>query len=326
MRKIIFIAFAISIMSCSKTVDNNTMKTANKQEQAYEELMNGIKSLNDDFGCSMEPVTKGTGRDVTRDIADIFGCYLGQRFGSTIGASAGAVTGNPVVGVVGYMAGRRYGGIIGSIAASAIAGSVYDWCHGGYAITVPGESDKVANMPLDDDSLYVDVHIDDNASYGDVHNVMLSILRSNGKSYISYSGEVLIEELYNDIAVIAERLDIEDVLYYDSDYNAYIQEYFENVGAVTMNYIINSVDAEYSDCIYDCVVNMEVPEEDAQMVLDLSRKLEAAASLDEDQTDEYEEAFAELVDNSSIDEEDKAIVKNTGSVAIRSKKYWNGEE
>lgn len=93
-----------------------------------------------------------------------------------------------------------------------------------------------------------------------------------------------------------------------------------------MNYIINFVDAEYSDCICDCVVNMGVPEDDVQMVLDLSRELEAAVSLDESQTDEYEEAFAELVDNSSIDEDDKATVKNTGSVAIRSKKYWNGEE
>ena len=301
----------ILFQSCNTKELISENVTTDEQELAFEQFKADLKSLNYDLGYPELMETKGGwGEDFTRDVADAVGGALGTRFGGTIGISIGTAFGG-FGGLAGYVVGHKYGGLIGTVLFSTAAGAIYDLCSG-CSITInqlPGSNTTICPS-------------DESLSLGEVHNLLLSSIRSNGKQYILEGGTIAIDELYNDILSYAEEMNIEDVLSRNEGYIAYIKDCCNKIADITFQDAKGTLCDSYKNTMKEFCEDKGLSSIEAQNVMDVISITEVAAVLDEPQAIEYEKRFEELVDNSNLSLNNKAIIKTAGSISIMSNNYW----
>ena len=297
----------VVFISCNKSdsLVNSSLDYC-EQESGYEEILSAIDSLNYVYG--VEPIslmeTRGLGKAIGSHYADQFGAKLGANIGKRIGSSLGVVTANPVVGVVGYLGGRYIGGVAGSIAASWLAGALIT---GGIAAL-----------------LEAPVQIDDNTTVGEVHNIILNKLHTNGEVYITSSGVVLFDKLYDDILEIESDLGLEDELSNDMAYRSEMKSFCLDVYQNTKNAIVNNENQSvYLDRLSNTLIRFDVPEEEVREFRELNERLVVASyQLDENQAISYEADFEKVVDSTTLPLVEKSEIKTVGSISIQSTQYW----
>lgn len=86
-------------------------------------MLLSLDDLNASYGYSE---TRGGGKPYVVSASDAVGAAVGSWIGKQLGAGLGLISGNPVIGVVGYAAGRKFGGWAGSVGASALAEKYYN--------------------------------------------------------------------------------------------------------------------------------------------------------------------------------------------------------
>lgn len=297
----------MALISCTKTEQLlTTSPDSSKQVATFEEVLLAVDSLNLAYGIDeMNYVeTKGIGEKIGSHYADQFGAKLGSNIGKRIGSSLGVITANPVVGVVGYLGGRYIGGVAGSIAASWIAGAIIT---GGIAALLDAPS-----------------QIDENTTVGEIHNIILNRLHTNGETYITTDGIVLFDKLYDDILEIQMELGIEDDLSKDLTYRLEMKSFCADVYENTQLSLSNNESQEaYLDRLSNSLTKFDIPEEDIRDFRELNDKLVIASSqLNEDQALAYAEDFEIAVDATSLPVAEKSEIKTVGSISIQSTQYW----
>jgi len=324
MKKILLLlGVSLLLSSCSLKQEieiSPESKTTVNQELAFKQFKANLESLNQDLGYTDLFKTKGGGRDLTTGIADAVGGALGTRFGASLGITVGSWCG-PWGGLTGYFLGHKYGGTIGTIVASAAAGAIYDWCSGGCSLTIPWQPESWAVDNTSQSSL------NGNESIGNVHNIILSQVRANGKHYVSVDGNVNINELYTDVLQYAEKMGIEDDLSLNEEYRTYMDDYFNEIVSITLQDAKKCLSGSYEDNVKHFLCKEKgFSSMEAQNIMDVISATQVSAVLDKSEAIEYEKEFIKLVDDSDLSLENKNIIKNTGSVSIMSTNYWYGEK
>ena len=309
LRLLIYISLiGIFFISCSKSSERTSL-IEDLEDKEYSEFLLSLDSLNYRYGVyddSSRGFFQWGSEQMVCAVADAAGKRVGSWLGSQLGASLGVVTGNPVVGAVGYLGGRKYGGIAGCVAAS-------------YAASVAFE--KIA-MTSESVAQYCDVKIDTSMSVGMVHNVILSNLIKLDKSYVLDDGSLSFSELYNDIVMIEQKLLIEDELSLDAEFKSRMLSFCElSFSSARCAVLSNESEEEYVNRISGNLRELKFPEKEICSFLEIRDKLSAGTKqLDDDVTVSYEKDFEKIVDNSSIRE--KKATKDVGSVVINSAKFW----
>ena len=302
--------------SISDDLDNSELaEFSNQQQFEFTRFMDSLDSLNHEFVSSDLCETRAWGRDLTQSVADAVGGALGQKFGSSIGAAAGSA-GGPAGAVVGYLVGRKYGGAVGTVAASTIAGAVYDW------VTTKSDLPYIAQYK------HYTQSINDEASIGEVHNVILSQIQSNGKAYVSLDGAVKIDEIYADVVSIVNKMGIEDYLCEIEEYKAYMKDFFKEIVDISLQdkHRITG-DVSYKSQVTDFLCeNKGFSEIEAQNIMSIISSTQISAYLRESQAIEYEKEFVRLVDNSRLSDQNKRMMIVTGSISIMSTNYWYADK
>lgn len=298
--------------SCSKANDVKEADEPTEQQEAFDDFLRNLDCLNGGFGIT---TTKGGGRDAFKCAADIAGYVAGNAWGADVGAWAGSAAG-PAGAVLGFLAGKKYGGVIGSQIFSLIAGYGYDLFSGCQVIAPPLCDSNVAFCELIDD-----------ATIGEVHNFLLLKMDFQEDTFISADGRLNIEAICNKSFENAEFYDIDDSLCENEEYVAFIKDFSREIENIAYALATNSAKKSGEQYLKDLLVQRtNLSEDEVSNVFALSAALMGSSDMGESAVSEYEQAFADLVDSSGLNENNKCCVKSIGSIAIRSNHYWYAGE
>ena len=273
---------------------------------AFEEMLSAVDSLNCAYGVN--PIeyanTKGIGNELGCYYADQFGAKFGSNLGKNLGSSLGVITANPVVGVVGYLGGRYIGGVAGAIAASWLAGKILSKGAG-----------VLMNAPT---------QVDENTTVGEIHNIVLNRLHTNGEVYMMSDGTILFDKLYDDIWEIENELGIDDALSKDIAYRSDMKIFCLDICEATEKSFINNENNElYLERLSNSLIKFDIPVEEVREFRALNDKLIVASSqLNEEQALSYAKDFEQIVDDTNLSISDKSEIKTIGSISIHSIQYW----
>lgn len=298
--------------SCSKTNDLKELENPIEQQEAFNQLLQNLESLNGDFGIT---TTKGGRKDNFKSAADILGLVVGNTWGADIGAWAGSAAG-PAGSVVGFLVGKKYGGVVGSQIFSFVAGYGYDLFSG---------CQIVDTVPPDDSNIDLS-ELDENATIGEVHNFLLSKMIFR-EEFILDDGSLNIEAICNKSIEQAKAYKIEDDLYENAEYVAFIKALSEEIENIAYATATNSASKSSEQSLKELAIQRtNLSETEVDNLYALASTLIVSADMDEGVVDEYEQAFADLVDSSELNDDNKKYVKAVGSIAIRSNYYWYGKD
>lgn len=317
-----YLAFAFLtltiIFSCQKSSEGAENVDSPAPEFSYSSLLPEINALNKEYGYSD---TRGMGRDFITRGADAIGACVGASVGIAAGAGITAVTGSPLCG---YYIGRLATGFLGTagwVVASNVAGKVYDHYSGGCGLVVPGNGSFWDLNNFRNNQEHCDL---DFVSPGELHNIILNALRSNGKSYLNEDGSIMIEEMYDDVLQIERDLGIDDEMSDSYECRSTFLNYCKDIETSTHEYFINqeSTDQYYSKIMQSACINSDRSLAEIEEIWELVSQLKAPLVLSEEQTIEYERSFEEIVIESSLPEGAKEELAIVGSVAIMSLEFW----
>lgn len=294
--------------SCSKTNDVKEAGEPIEQQEAFNELLGNLDCLNSDFGIT---TTKGGGRDALKSAADIAGYVAGNTWGADVGAWAGSAAG-PVGSVVGFLVGKKYGGVVGSQIFSLIAGYGYDLFSG---------CQIIAPAPVDSNIAFCEP--EDDATIGEVHNYLLSIMNFQEEEFVSDDGYLNIEAICNKSFENAKAYKIEDNLCENEEYVAFIKDLSKEIENIAYAMATNSTGKSCEQSLKDLLTQRtNLSETEADNLFALSSTLRGSSDMEESVVEEYEQAFADLVNSSELSDDNKNCVKAVGSIAIRGNYYW----
>lgn len=324
MKKILFlISFALFVVSsCSQKTDNELASTQPSHEEAITSLIADIDNLNYEFKINQ---TKGGLRNaILTAAADRAGGMLGSWIGGHIGAGLGVVTANPVVGVVGYLGGRKIGSVAGFAAASYLADIVLnnqsDYNSDPNCSFYLSLYDALYNQV----SMEVDIPNESNYSVGEVHNMILAKLSTNGKTYRNEDGSFNTDELYNDAVQLETQIGINSTISSNDTYkNTFLSFYQDVITAAQRKVVQRRSDEQYKEDLIQATINRGLPADEVREITCITDMLIASADLEHEDKIAYGQEFAVIVENSSLPEREKSAVIEAGSVTIFSIEYWN---
>lgn len=312
---VMVLATLIFLCSCSKTKDVSEPQEMVNQQEAFDQLIGNIDCLNKDFGISG---TKGNGtRDGLKAAADIAGFIAGQSWGPTaFGWVGGVLTGSPMGAVAGYLCGQRYGGIVGSQFSSYIAGLGYDLFSGCQIIVpYPDSEENVACFELEAD-----------ATIGKVHNFLLSRMEFK-EEFVTVDNRLNIDAIYGEASENAQKYRIDDDLYQNEEFVAFIKECAVEIENIAYAIATNTAEKSSEQYIKEFLINKtNLSENELDNLLALSASLSCSSDMEDAVVEEYEQAFFDLVEQSKLNDYNKTNVKSVGSIAIRSNNYWYAGE
>ena len=308
-----FFCLVCLICACEKSkvteIENNVIT----EEEAFDLVLQSINELNASYGYDE---TKSMSKPFVVAASDAAGGAIGRWVGKTLGAGAGVVTGNPVVGVVGYVGGRKFGGWAGSVMASALAEKYYPT--DAMAVNNPF---VLKSLPYTATGYYPAEDI----SFGDIHNYFLPMFRNTETSFLTPEGTVNSEDLFNDLQALAVEYNVEDPLLSNESWKETMTSYYDELAVVLNNASSNNEDPEVTITnIQQVMENIGMPEEEAQAITPVISSLSSCvATLRPNRVKSYERDYTALISASKMRYEKKLEFIDLGSVTIMSTAYWN---
>ena len=332
-RNFFALAVIVLLVSCSQKNEEISVSYNNADsnaETAYTSLLTTIDSLNIEYGVNTSLDTKGYGGYLTVVIADAAGAKVGAWAGKHVGAAVGgAITGgNPCGAVVGYLGGRIAGRYAGYAAASYIASILCSYTirpddmqfyYSDNSIAYDGTyppKNEVESMELQS--------VIEDATPGEMHNIILSCLMTNGKEYvIKETGEVKIEELYDDLVDIEIELGISDGSEKESRYKETMLDYCSEVARESRS-IKQIGDDAYFDKIAGKMSRYGISDKEISELKSLCKKVMTVSyNIDEKMIKAYEKDVIAAIESSDLPDKMKVETIDYSSTAIRSTNLWN---
>ncbi|MCI5720627.1 MAG: hypothetical protein MR294_09525 [Bacteroidales bacterium] len=316
MKKIaILLCLTMLFCSCEKKNITECHIKADADAEAFEQMLYSLDDLNASYGY-LE--TRGGGKPYVVSASDAAGAAIGRWIGKRLGAGLGIVTGNPVVGVVGYAAGMRFGGWAGSVGASALAEKYYN-------PSISTAPDISGNF-VPDTLQYaesVDCSYED-FTFGDLHNYCLYHLIDNGNTYISTDDTIRMEELFSDLQSLSEITGFEDPVILDEEGKTIMADFYVQLVAVLSWAASNNEDPDITmNKIQQIMENLGMPTQEVSMYISVISMLTACVStMDSEGIKAYEKDYINLVRNSQLSDDMKDDLVDIGSVAIMSTAFW----
>lgn len=314
MKRIITL-FCLVCLMCACEKAKTTENVIANEEEAMALVLQSIDELNASYGYVE---TRSIPKEYAVATADAAGTLIGRWAGKHVGAGIGVITGNPVIGVVGYVGGRKFGGWAGYVLASALAKEL---CPGRQII--PNNPFVLNSLPYSATGLYL---LEDLSS-GDVHNFLLDKFVETETAFFTPEGTVNSEELFDELQGLADEYNVEDPLLSIEPWKETMAQFYEELAVIMNNAASNNEDPEITvSNMQKAMENIGVPAEETQVFCPLMSKLiSCAATLRPNRVKSYERDYVTLINASKVSMEKKLNFIDIGSVAIMSSAYWNAE-
>ena len=325
-----FYAFLSSILlfsvSCTRQVSPIETSSPSTHEEQMNDLLASIDSLNAEFGFDQSQTKSSLTNFLAISAADKLGGVAGAWVGKELGAGLGVITANPVIGVVGYVGGRAVGKWAGAAAASYLA---RQFC-GGCSVPIDSVDPIILQYLGMYDNLCLQCSLGNseeatvNYSAGEIHNIILAKLMTNGKNYVDGQGRVLVPELYSDALQIETEMGFDTAIGYEIEFRRTLMDYCYSVVSASKEKNLNNE----SDEVYENKLSLALAicGVDASIIRDtraITAKLSAPVDLTLEETISYESKFEDIVRSSKIPADEKEIILQAGSIAIMSVEYWS---
>ena len=325
-----FYAFLSSILlfsvSCTRQESPIETSSPSTHEEQMNDLLASIDSLNAQFGYDQSQTKGGLTNFLTVSAADQLGGLAGAWIGKELGAGLGVITANPVIGVVGYVGGRKVGKWAGGAAASYLAGK---FC-GGCSVSIdPNDPIQSLYLAMYDNlcqqcALGNSEEATANYSAGEIHNIILAKLATNGKNYTDRQGRVLVPELYYDALQIETEMGFDTAIEYETEFKRALMDYcYSVVSASKEKSLYNESDEVYENKLSLALALCGVEDSIIRDTRAITSKLSAPVDLTLEETISYESKFEDIVGSSKIPADEKEIIRQVGSIAIMSTEYWS---
>lgn len=178
----------------------------------------------------------------------------------------------------------------------------------------------IESPPNSDTAIY---RLNDDATIGEVHNFLLSKMAFQGVNCITDDGRIDFDAIYSKSLANAKEYNIVDDLCENEEYIAFMKEFSAEVERIAYVMATDSAEKSCEDYLNDFLVQRtNLSETEIRNMFALSSSLIGSSNMNENIVDEYEDAFADLVDNSDLNADNKTYIKAVGSIAIRSNYYW----
>ena len=299
---ILLIAFTLSACSSEDDV------TAQKPEPVQSwDISQALDSLNISYGITTPTPTRGfwewAKNTATEAVAD--------KVGGVVGRWAGRAGGSYLGGPVGGYIGGKLGNAAGFVAASYLAHKIINKKH-------PSKKVAYYQYPTRSSSVILDT-----LTVGDVHNILLSIIMNNGKSYLTESGEYDINALYYDIIVEEQKLGLDTELDVNRAYVSLFEDFCNSVVDIYQSSNITSTNDYYEAKFADILKGYGMTQEYIQSTFEIIEKTTSAAVvLEGDQLQNYVSDYKQMIENSPLPQEMKQEVFDIGTISVRSTEYW----
>lgn len=322
--------------SCS-TVSNEDNFDLEKENARFNSLYISIEKLNGKFSPEIQKATSRGGNgelvppenpddthperiiadaaySIAKRGADAIGASVGGWAGKHIGATLGAMGGNPVTAIGGWVIGRWAGRTVGSALASAVI-------HQRFLEDTVNNHDGDPIVPIDsvaDRGKQLEI--------GNVHNILLYKLTANKSRYLGTFNIINYDSLYSCVLEYADELEFElDSAFYSS----YAKQEFVNaiqcIENSMSNYVYgNSSIEETSSNIFNTLgTRYNIDESEINGVSGISSLiLSECEYLESDEIEEYANSVSSLISNSEIGNEAKEELIGEIEVLKSSNIFW----
>lgn len=314
----LFVLLIPLIVSCSNNLDITPCNKAEPEAQEIASFYLKIDSINEKYSTSNGIyVSRGYISNYTVDsAADAVGSFVCSKLFSWAGASVGAVCGNPVVAVGGYLVGRKIGTYAGAAAASI--GSA--WFRDKWG----SRSSSPHNLALNENYV-VPINDSNNLSDGELHNLIVSKLLKNIDKYITIDGDLNYDILIEDALQYEKELCPDEE--YTDEYKAlWLPKAVEQTKRIvnSSSLLINDNSNDFLNDVYNNLIpEIKITKEEFDNANILNEKtLSTYMVLDEGNILDYSNDIDTIIDNSNLNPELKTDLKSSNSILLNSTLIW----